>query len=91
MNISMEASMTTVNSNILRINKAKQVAFAVHDLHKATDRMWAIFGIGPWKVNIRDYNSTKDNSIISDMVYKKETMSLQLSSCLGSFRVRFDV
>jgi len=74
--------MTVASSPVLKINKAQQICFVVHDLEKSMERLWTIFGIGPWKVNIRDENSTKDTSIISDMVYmnKPAHFSYKLAS-----------
>ena len=54
---------------IVNINQAKQVAFVVYDCEKAAERLWNTFGIGPWQIDIRDYNSTLDNELIKDMRY----------------------
>jgi methylmalonyl-CoA/ethylmalonyl-CoA epimerase len=76
--------MTIANRSLFKINKAQQICFVVYDLEKSMERMWTMFSIGPWKVNIRDENSTKDNSVISDMIYmnKPAHFSYKLASAL---------
>jgi methylmalonyl-CoA/ethylmalonyl-CoA epimerase len=54
---------------ILEINRAQQVGFVVHDVDKTIERLWNVFGMGPWKIDIRDHNSTLDNEMIKNMVY----------------------
>jgi methylmalonyl-CoA/ethylmalonyl-CoA epimerase len=61
--------MAIANSPIFTINKVHQNAYVVRDLEKSMERMWTMFGIGPWGVHIRDADSTQDNSLISDQVY----------------------
>ena len=61
--------MISKNQPIIDINRAQQVAFVVHDVDKTIERLWHVFGIGPWKIDIRDYNSTLDNQMIKDMRY----------------------
>lgn len=57
------------NLPLFNINRAQQVAFVVHDVDKTIERMWNLFGIGPWAIDIRDCNSTLDNELIRDMKY----------------------
>jgi methylmalonyl-CoA/ethylmalonyl-CoA epimerase len=64
--------MEKTNNPVLNINQAKQVAFVVVDLREAMERMWTVFGIGPWSVDIRDPNATEDHALITDMVYMKK-------------------
>jgi hypothetical protein len=54
---------------LFKISKGQQICFVVYDLETWMERMWRFFGIGPWKVNLRDENSKEDNSIISEMFY----------------------
>lgn len=54
---------------LFKINKPQQIAIVVYDLQKSMEKMWNMFGIGPWKVYVRDYNSTQENSVISEMFY----------------------
>jgi methylmalonyl-CoA/ethylmalonyl-CoA epimerase len=61
--------MTISNSTLFKINKVHQTAYVVQDVDKSMERMWTLFGIGPWGVHIRDANSTEDHSIISDQVF----------------------
>ena len=61
--------MTVVGSPIIAINRARQICFVVHNLDQSMERMWANFGIGPWKVNLRDQNSANAACQITDMVY----------------------
>jgi methylmalonyl-CoA/ethylmalonyl-CoA epimerase len=58
---------------LIEIKQAQQAAFAVYDVDKTIERLWNTFGIGPWKIHIRDYNSTLDNEMISDMRYHNKT------------------
>ena len=76
--------MTIANSFLFKISKPQQICFVVYDLEKWMERMWTVFGIRPWKVNVRDENSTKDNSVISDMVYmgKPAHFGYKLASAL---------
>jgi methylmalonyl-CoA/ethylmalonyl-CoA epimerase len=64
--------LETTSSPILNINALQQVAFVVYDLKKAMERLWTTFGIGPWKVNIRDCNSTGDKTMVTDLFYKNK-------------------
>lgn len=61
--------MIIANNFLFKINTAQQICFVVHDLEKWMERIWTVFGLGPWGVNIRDENAAEDNSIISDMFY----------------------
>jgi methylmalonyl-CoA/ethylmalonyl-CoA epimerase len=64
--------MISKNQPLFNINRAQQVAFVVFDVDKTIERMWNIFGIGPWQIDIRDYDSTLDNAMIKDMMYHKK-------------------
>ena len=64
--------MTTKHQPLFNINRAQQVAFVVFDVDKTIERLWNIFGIGPWQIDIRDYTSTLDNAMIKDMMYRKK-------------------
>jgi methylmalonyl-CoA/ethylmalonyl-CoA epimerase len=54
---------------ILNINAPSQIAYVVYDLDKTIERMWTVFGMGPWTVNIRDCNATDDASRMTETVY----------------------
>jgi methylmalonyl-CoA/ethylmalonyl-CoA epimerase len=64
--------MISKNQPLFNINRAQQVAFVVFDVDKTIERLWNIFGIGPWQIDIRDYKSTLDNAMIKDMMYHKK-------------------
>jgi methylmalonyl-CoA/ethylmalonyl-CoA epimerase len=61
--------MILENQPILNINRAQQVAFVVYDVDKTIERLWDVFGVGPWTIDIRDYTSARDNEMIKDMRY----------------------
>lgn len=54
---------------VLKINALGQVAYVVYDLDKTIEKMWKVFGIGPWKVNQRDCDATDDPSKITEIFY----------------------
>lgn len=61
--------MISNDQPIVNINQAKQVAYVVHDCEKTAERLFNLFGIGPWEVHIRDCNSTFDNEMLVDTMY----------------------
>ena len=65
--------MTFSDQTVLNINQAKQIAFVVHDCEKTAERLWKTFGAGPWKIDIRDPDSTRDNEMIREMIYHHKT------------------
>ena len=64
--------MTSHDRPLFNINQAKQVGFVVHDCEKTAERLWKLFGIGPWEINIRDHCSTHDNEMIKNMIYRNK-------------------
>ena len=64
--------MAVKHQPLFNINRPQQVAFVVFDVDKTIERLWNVFGIGPWQIDIRDYNSALDNAMIKDMMYRKK-------------------
>jgi methylmalonyl-CoA/ethylmalonyl-CoA epimerase len=92
--IEEEKSMDSNHRPILNINKAQQVAFVVHDCEKTAETLWRLFGVGPWRIEIRDHNSTLDHQLIKDMRYhhKPGCFSYKMAEAVlgpNGFRVEF--
>ena len=69
--------MTANNQPLFKINRPQQVAFVVFDVDKTIERLWNVFGIGPWQIDIRDYHSTRDNAMIKDMIHTTKKKAVQ--------------
>lgn len=54
---------------LLKITDLSQVCIVVHDAEKTMASLWDTFGIGPWNIYIRDYQSKIDGQSIRDMTY----------------------
>ncbi len=61
--------MVNLNQPIINMTELEQVCIVVRDLDKSMESLWNIFGVGPWDVYIRDFNSTRDNESLTDMTY----------------------
>jgi methylmalonyl-CoA/ethylmalonyl-CoA epimerase len=61
--------MTIANNFLFKISKAQQICFVVADLDAWMERLWTVFGMGPWKVNYRDPYAKEDCTWIKDTTY----------------------
>ena len=61
--------MANSSQPIINITELGQMCIVVRDLDKSMEYMWNTFGIGPWDIRIRDFNSTRDGESIRDMTY----------------------
>ena len=61
--------MKELNRPIIKLTQLEQVCLVVRDLDKSMEYLWNTFGIGPWNVYARDFNSTRDGESIRDMTY----------------------
>jgi hypothetical protein len=54
---------------LFKISKGQQICFVVYDLESWMERMWKFFGIGPWKVNLREENSEREDCDIAELTH----------------------
>lgn len=61
--------MINLNQELIKIADLSQVCMVVHDAEKTMLSLWKTFGIGPWNIYIRDFESKIDGESIRDMTY----------------------
>ena len=61
--------MTNPKQPVLKVSDLSQVGIVVRDLDKSIESLWNNFGIGPWNIFSRDFNSTSEIDSLSDMTY----------------------
>jgi len=61
--------MANSKQPVIKVKELASICIIVRDLDKSMQSMWDNFGIGPWDVFIRAFNSTRETDSISDMTY----------------------
>ncbi len=62
--------MVNGSQPVSKITSLTQVCMVVNDIDKSMESLWKTFGIGPWNVSLRDFNSKIDGETISNMTYR---------------------
>ena len=61
--------MSMSKQPVIKVTELASICIIVRDIDKSMASMWNTFGIGPWDVFIRDFNSTSDAVSVRDMTY----------------------
>lgn len=57
------------NQPVIKVTGLQQVCLAVRDLDRTMESLWNTFGMGPWEIYVRDFNSTSPDESLTDMTY----------------------
>jgi methylmalonyl-CoA/ethylmalonyl-CoA epimerase len=72
---------------VIKITDLNQVCMVVNDLDKSMASLWRTFGMGPWDIHVRDYESENEAESIRDMTYygKPAQFSYKMASTHDKF------